>query len=91
MSTLQLLAKERVASIREVQKNPSQALQGVTRVIRGAKTVGFFFSSEEMDDILEDFEAFSSPHFQAEVGRARKELAKGKGISLGKIVKRYGI
>jgi len=85
------LVNERIASIREVQKNPSKALRGVTRVMRGSKTVGFFFDNEEVDEILEDLEALSSPQFQRQVRQARKELAEGKGIPLEKILKRYGI
>ena len=47
------------------KKNPSKALRGVTRVMRGSKTIGFFFSNDELDEILEDLEALSSPRFQA--------------------------
>jgi len=39
---LLLLLRERTASIRDIQKNPSKALQGITRVMRGGKTFGFF-------------------------------------------------
>src|SRR3989339_289249 len=37
----QLLQREHVASIRDVQKNPSRSLRGMTRVMRGSTTFGF--------------------------------------------------
>ena len=85
------LVKERIASIREVQKNPSKALRGVTRVMRGSHTVGFFFDNEELDNLLEDIEASASPHFQAHMRRARREMKAGKFISLEEVLKRYGV
>ena len=87
----QILAKERIASIRDVQKNPSRALRGITRVMRGSHTVGFFFDNEELDDFLEDIEASASPRFQAHMRRARLEMKAGKFIPLGEVLKRYGV
>jgi hypothetical protein len=91
MKTYQLLTKERVASIRDVQKNPSQALRGITRVLRGNKTVGFFFSNEDFDEILEDLEAASSVDLRRRVRLVRQGLKKSQISSLSIIAKKYGV
>lgn len=88
---LNVLAQESVASIRDIQKNPSKALRGITRVMRGSKTIGFFFSNEELGDLLEDIEAFSSLSFKARVKEARREMKAGKTLPLSTIAKNYGI
>lgn len=88
---LQVLVGESIASIRDIQKNPSRALRGITRVVRGTKTVGFFFSNEELDDLLEDLEALSSPKFKRRVREARRELKDKATVSFDRIAKRYGI
>lgn len=88
---LNVLAQESVASIRDIQKNPSRALRGITRVMRGSKTIGFFFSNEELGDLLEDIEAFSSSSFKARVKEARREMKAGKAVPLSTIAKNYGI
>ncbi len=86
-----VLARENVASIRDVQKNPSKALRGITRVIRGSKTIGFFLSNEEWEDLLENIEAMSSPSFRARVRSARRQMKEGKTVPLAEILKKYGI
>ena len=83
----QVLAEENIASIRDIQKNPSKALRGVTRVMRGGKTVGFFFSNKEIDDMLEDFEATSSPEFLVRIREAREDMRLDKGVSLKQAAK----
>lgn len=87
----ELLTKENVASIREIQKNPSKALRSITRVVCGSRTIGFFFSNEELDELLEDIEASSSKTFKAKIKHARKEVKEGKTISLSALSKRYGV
>lgn len=83
----QLLTRENVASVRDVQKNPSKSLRGITRVMRGSKTIGFFFSNEELDDMLEDLEAASSKSLRARVKVARAGLKKGEGIPMQTLLK----
>ncbi|MDO8621794.1 MAG: hypothetical protein Q7R80_01020 [bacterium] len=86
-----ILGREHVASIREIQRNPSRALHGITRVVRGSKTIGIFLDNDELDDLLEDFEALSSPRYLTRVRKARRELRSGKGTSLDVIARRYGV
>lgn len=86
-----ILGRERIASIREIQRNPSRALCGITRVVRGSKTVGFFFDNDEIEDLLEDIEALSSSRYLTRVRKARRELRNGQGTSLEMIARRYGV
>lgn len=88
---LQLLTQEKVASIRDIQKNPSKALQGITRVMRGTKTVGFYLSNEEMDNLLEDLEAAASRSLRARVKEARDGLKKSELVSLDDLAATYGV
>lgn len=53
MNMLSLLAEERTASIREIQKNPSRALRGVTRVMRGSESLGVFVPMKELAAMVE--------------------------------------
>lgn len=87
----QIFGQETIASIRDVQRNPSRALQGITRVVRGSKTIGFFFSNDEFDEVLEDLEALASKELQARVRAARKQLKTGVGLSLDVVAARYGV
>jgi PHD/YefM family antitoxin component YafN of YafNO toxin-antitoxin module len=87
----QLLSREHVASVRDVQKNPSKALRGITRVTRGSKTVGFFFSNEEFDELLEDLEAAGSKALRSRVREARAGLKAGEAVSLKAVAAKYGI
>ena len=85
------MADERVASIREVQKNPSAALRGITRVTRGSKTIGFFLSNEEFIELVENQEALLSKHFLKAIGKARREATVHKGTPLSALTKEYGL
>lgn len=89
----QLLEREHVASIRDVQRNPSKSLRGITRVMKGSTTIGFFFSNEELDELLEDLEASSSTLLRGRVAEARKDLKKGckNTVPLESVAKRYGL
>ena len=86
-----ILGRERTSSIRDIQRSPSRALRGITRVVRGSRTVGFFFSNEEFSDLLEDLEAISSPHFRARMRKARREHRAGRAIPFEVIARRYGV
>lgn len=85
------LEQENIVSIRDVQKNPSSALQGITRVMKSGRTHGFFLSKEDFEDLLEDFEALSSQSFRKRIREARSRLGKEKTIPLATLAKQYGI
>ncbi len=91
MDTFSILADERIASIREIQKNPSRMLRGITRVTRGSKTVGFFLSNEDFADLVESQEALASGPFVKRVAQARLDMKKGKGVLLKALAKEYGV
>lgn len=93
MKELVLFNQEHVASIREVQRNPSKALRHITRVVRGTKTLGFFLASDEFDGLLEDLEALGSRSFKARVRAARRAF-RAKSVthaSLAEMASRYGV
>lgn len=91
MDTFTILADERIASIRDIQKNPSRMLRGITRVTRGSKTVGFFLSNEDFADLVENQEALASCLFVKRVAQARRDMKKSKGVSLKALAKEYGV
>ena len=92
MNTFSVLSEERLASIREIQKNPSRALRGITRVTRGSKTVGFFLSNEDFAELVENQEALASESFVRRVAKARHSLkTRQSSISFSKLAKEYGL
>ena len=88
LQTLKLLKNEGVVNIKELQKSPSRHLRGVTRILRGKTTLGYFFANEAFDDLIEDLEAVSSPNYLKSITRARQSK---KLTSLSQVKKRYGI
>lgn len=88
LQTLKLLQNEGIVNIKELQKSPSRHLQGLTRILRGKKTLGYFVSQETFDDLIEDMEAISSPNYVASIIKARKSK---KLTSLAQVEKKYGI
>ena len=88
---LELLAREQVVTIRDIQKNPSRVLQGITRIIRNGNTIGFFFSQVELEDLLENAEGKLSTAFKKKIQQGKKEIAQGKTISLQTLKKQYGL
>ena len=91
MNKFSLLANERIASIRDVQKNPSAALRGITRVTRGSKTIGFFLSNDDFADLTENQEALSSKAFLRQVAEGRRQSRVHKTISLDALAAEYGV
>ena len=91
MNKFSMLANERIASIRDVQKNPSSALRGITRVTRGSKTIGFFLSNDEFADLVENQDALSSKTFVRKVAEARRQARNRKLTSLDTLAAEYGI
>lgn len=91
MTKFSLLANERVASIRDVQKNPSAALRGITRVTRGSQTIGFFLSNEDFAELVENQEAAASKAYMERIRQARRQLKTSKTKSLKAVAATYGI
>lgn len=78
MNAFSTLADERIASIREIQKNPSRMLQGITRVTRGSRTIGFFLSNDDFADLVESQEALTSKPFLKRMAKTRRDIKAGK-------------
>jgi hypothetical protein len=91
MKPFSVLANERIASIRDIQRNPSKALRGITRVTKGSETIGFFLANEDFADLVESHEAMSSKAFVQKISKARREMKGGKGKSLDSLLDAYGI
>lgn len=88
LQTLRLLKNEGMVNIKELQKSPSRHLQGVTRILRGKTTLGYFFAENIFSDLIEDMEAMSSPNYLRSVIRARQSK---KLTPLSQVKKRYGV
>lgn len=89
MSHLSFFTTEHIASIREIQRNPSKALRDITRVVRGSKTIGVFLSNEEFNELLEDLEALGSRTLKARVRAARRGNTAAPALS--DVLARYGV
>ena len=88
LQTLKLLKNESIINIKELQKSPSRHLQGVTRILRGKATLGYFFAEDVFSDLIEDMEAMSSPNYLKSIMKARQNK---KLTSLSQVEKKYGI
>jgi len=88
LQTLKVLKREKVTNIKELQKSPSRHLQGITRILRGKKTLGYFLNEEIFSNLIEDMEAMSSPNFIKSITRARKSK---KHTPLSSLIKKYGV
>ena len=88
LQTLKLLQNEGVVNIKELQKSPSRYLVGLTRILRGKKTLGYFLSENTFDSLIEDMEAMSSSNYLKSIQKARKSK---KLTSLSEVEKKYGI
>ena len=78
-NTLEILAGENIVPIRELQKNPSACLQGITRIVKGTKTLGFFFAKEEIDQIFEGYDFTRFPSFKRII--AESSVGKKRSVS----------
>lgn len=86
-----MLADERVASIREIQKNPSRMLRGITRVMRGSTTIGFFLSNDDFVDLVENQEALASKPFLKRIAKARRDIKAGHVYTTKQIREKLGV
>ena len=88
LQTLKILQKENVINIKELQKGPSRHLQGITRVLRGGTTYGYFMNQEIFDNLIEDLEAISSPNFTKSITQSRKSK---QTLTMEQVKKKYGL
>lgn len=88
LQTLKILQKENVVNIKELQKGPSRHLQGITRVLRGGATYGYFMNQEIFDSLIEDLEAISSPNFRNSIAQSRKSK---QTLTLKQVEAKYGL
>ena len=88
LKILKALQEENVVNIKQLQKSPSRYLKGVTRIMRGSKTHGFFFDPRALEDFLEDWEAANSENFKKSIARAR---ARKDYVSHEEMMKKYGL
>jgi hypothetical protein len=88
LQTLKLLQNEGVVNIKELQKSPSRHLHGITRILRGKETLGYFLTRKIFDDLIEDMEAISSHNYIKSITRARQSK---KLTSLSDVAKKYGV
>ena len=84
MNRFTVLADEHTASVREIQRNPSRALRGITRVMNGSKTVGIYLSMEHFEELVENSEAVASKAFVADIAKGRRDFKAGKGKKITK-------
>lgn len=88
LNTLQALKHERIVNIKELQKSPSRSLQGLTRILKGSTTLGYFLSAQDFEDFVEDLQAAQSLSYRRRIARSRRSK---KVLSLAQVQKRYGL
>lgn len=71
LSTLKILAEEKIVSLPELTASPREHLKGAVRVTDNGTSLGLFLDTELADALLEDIEA-SSPEFAAKIEASRK-------------------
>lgn len=78
MTTASVLAKEKIVSLSELQKNPSAALDApIVRIVKNGKEIGIFMTKEEFEDLLEENLPLR-PEFEAELDELDKRSRKEK-------------
>lgn len=85
-TTMQLLAKEKIISVSDLQKNPSKALEGdIVRITKNGKEIGVFLSKNEFQDMVEEA-ASLKPSFQKELKTLLKKAKTSPSIPLTEIL-----
>ena len=86
MMTSQVLQKEKIISVSELQKNPIKALDAkIVRIVKNGKEIGIFMSKEEFEDFLEENLNFKNS-FKKELDKSLKQAAKGSVVPLKEIL-----
>lgn len=80
MTTAGILAKEKIVSLSELQKNPGKALNSdIVRIVKNGKEIGIFMSKEEFEDFVEEQLPLKAG-FKAELKQAIKESKNKKNL-----------
>ncbi len=86
MTTAMVLAKEKIVSLSELQKNPSKALEGdIIRIVKNGKEIGIFMSKEEFEDLMEEYAPLKTD-FEKELKQAVAKSKKPKLHSLKELL-----
>ncbi|MBI4234704.1 type II toxin-antitoxin system Phd/YefM family antitoxin [Candidatus Peregrinibacteria bacterium] len=73
-----VLAKEKIISLSQLQKNPAKALDGkIVRITKNGQEIGIYMSKEEFEDFLEESMALKSS-FKDELADALKKAKVSK-------------
>lgn len=73
MTTAEVLTKEKIVSLSELQRNPGRALNAqIVRIVKNGKEIGIFMSKEEFEDFMEEHIPLK-PSFEEELKEALKE------------------
>lgn len=82
MTTASVLAREKIISLSELQKNPSKALDAdIVRIAKNGKEIGIFMSKEEFEDFVEE-QLPVKRDFQERFKESVRESKEGKAIPL---------
>lgn len=86
--TMRALKLEHVVNVKELQRSPSKSLKGLTRILRGSMTLGYFLDATIFENLVEDLEAVASHSYRKRIAKAR---ASRGGITLAQVKMRYGL
>lgn len=78
MNIALILAKEKIVSMSELQKNPSKALNAdIVRIVKNGKEIGIYMSKEEFEDMVEENLTLQK-EFDKELKKAIEKSKKSK-------------
>jgi antitoxin YefM len=90
-----ILVMETTLSLAEIKARLSEIVDGIEerheRVIltRNGKPAAILMSPDDLDALEDTLEILSDPEAVAEIMRARKDIAQGKGIRAAELRSRY--
>jgi antitoxin YefM len=94
-SRTRILVMETTLSLAEIKARLSEIVDGIEerheRVIltRNGKPAAILMSPDDLDALEDTLEILSDPEAVAEIMRARKDIAQGKGIRASELRSRY--
>lgn len=86
MINFTLLAKEKIVSLSEVQRNPMKAFSSdIVRIVKNGKEIGIFLSKEEFEDLAEEYLPLKAT-FRTELNQSIRKSKKGPLKNLKEIL-----